>query len=218
MTGADEFNGGDHVVRSTDMGKTWHDITNNAGGSFKGLTPDPDHPGLVRIHAYSLRPYTLVADDENYRWRTVRDNVRPAGRRPRDAFFARDASSSTTFYLYQATLANYFRYDFGNATSDHAIEAVAAGTRFEFARCPGRGPDPRRLPLRPRYRAAGLAARARGRRPRRAEADHSADEVRRPASRGRLLGPPCRIVRGPVREIPARPPLSHDDRDNDTGR
>ena len=86
VTGADEINGGDHLFRSTDLGKTWHDITNNAGGGFKALTPDPDHPGLVRIHSWALRTYTRVADDENYKWRTVPDHVRPTGRRSGDEF------------------------------------------------------------------------------------------------------------------------------------
>src|SRR5437763_1574111 len=96
-----------------------------------GLEPDPEHPGLVRLHGRdAIRGYIIVADDTNYRWKTFRQ-FDPAA--PRPAFFRRDASSTNRFYSHTATLLNYFGYDFGNSTSVHAMEVVTRKTRFEFA-------------------------------------------------------------------------------------
>ncbi len=134
VTGADGMNAGSHLLRSPDLGKTWRDITGKSWGQFMGIEPDPDHPGLVRIHAWAIRRYTFVAEDENYEWRGVRGGLRPTGRRPSDEFFARDSSSTNRYSSYTATLANYFGYDFGNQTHVHALEVVPVKTRFEFAR------------------------------------------------------------------------------------
>ena len=134
VTGADGMNFGDRVLRSPDLGKTWRDITGTASGQFLSLGPDPDHPGLIRIHAWGLRTYMLVADDENYQWKAIREPSGAPGRRPSDAFFSRDSSSTNEYYMYQATLANYFRYDFGDQTKVQALEVVPRETRFEFAR------------------------------------------------------------------------------------
>jgi hypothetical protein len=98
------------------------------------LDPDPDHPNLVRIHAWARRSYTITAEDGSYRWKSKFAWERAPGRRPSDEFFERSSSSTTEFYLYPATLANYFGYDFGNQTSVQALEVVPDGTRFEFAR------------------------------------------------------------------------------------
>jgi hypothetical protein len=134
VTGADGINSGSRVLRSPDLGKTWRDITGNASGQFLSLGPDPDHPGLIRIHAWGLRTYMLVADDEDYHWKVVRGSSRVTGRRPSDKFFSRGSSSTNALYKYKATLANYFRYDFGNQTNVQALEVVPRETRFEFAR------------------------------------------------------------------------------------
>ncbi len=134
VTGDDGINEGDSVLRSTDLGKTWRNITGTASGQFMSLSPDPDHPGLIRIHAWAFREYTLVADDENYQWRTVRGRPQVAGRRPSNDFFSRNSSSTNRLYVYPATLSNYFRYDFGDQVSAQALEVVPEKTRFEFAR------------------------------------------------------------------------------------
>jgi hypothetical protein len=127
----DSFNGGRRLLRSADLGKTWRDISGDWHVNLMGLEPDPDHPGLVRLHGWALRGYVLVADDTNYRWKTFRQ-FDPAA--PKPAFFRRDASSSNRFYLHQATLLNYFGYEFGNLTSVHAMEVAPLKARFEFAR------------------------------------------------------------------------------------
>ncbi len=122
VTGAvDEVIRGDHILRSPDLGKTWRDITGNAPGQLERIEPDPDHPGLVRIHSLALRDFMLTADDENYHWNTLQ-RKRVHGRRPADEFFSRNAASSTGYSLYRATLANYFRYDFGNRADVYALE------------------------------------------------------------------------------------------------
>ena len=122
------------VLRSTDLGKTWRNITGTASGEFIGISPDPDHPGLIQIHAWGLREYTIVADDENYQWRSVHGRPPVAGRRPSNDFFSRNSSSTNRFHFYPATLSNYFRYDFGDQVSVQALEVVPEKTRFEFAR------------------------------------------------------------------------------------
>ncbi len=132
VTGDDEI--GQKVVRSTDLGKTWRDITGTASGQFMGLSPDPDHPGLIQIHAWGLREYTFVADDENYQWRSVHGRPPVAGRRPSNDFFSRDSSTTNRFHRYPATLSNYFQYDFGDQVSVQALEVLPEKTRFEFAR------------------------------------------------------------------------------------
>jgi hypothetical protein len=125
------INGGDRLLRSADLGKTWRDISGDWHVRLLGLEPDPDHPGLVRLHGWAIRSFIIVADDTNYRWKTFR-KFDPAA--PKPAFFRRDGSSTNRFYLYQATLSNYFGYDFGNSTSVHAMEVVPQKPRFEFAR------------------------------------------------------------------------------------
>jgi len=133
VTGADGVNHGSRLLRSPDLGKTWRDITGKAGGQFMGLEPDPDHPGLVRIHAWALRDYMFTANDENYQWKTVRGAEPASGRRPSPKFFSRDSFATNFFYVYGATLSNYFQYDFGNHTSALALEVVPVKARFEFA-------------------------------------------------------------------------------------
>jgi hypothetical protein len=135
ITGADEFNGGDHLLRSPDLGKTWRDVSGNLGAQLTYLEPDPDHPGLVRIHGWDLRgSLMLVADDESYRWKHLRHEIPTVGCLPGDEFFTRWSSGANRFHLYHATLANYFRYDFGNQVRVQAFEVVPRKEHFEFAK------------------------------------------------------------------------------------
>jgi hypothetical protein len=134
VTGADGVNAGSQLLRSTDLGKTWSDITGKAFGQFQSLKPDPDHPGLIRIRAWAWRDYTVVAEDEKYEWKAHHPGPRVTGRRPSDEFFERSSSSSNRHHLFAATLANYFKYDFENKTQVQALEIVPLKTRFEFAR------------------------------------------------------------------------------------
>jgi hypothetical protein len=122
------------LLRSADLGKTWRDISGDLHLNvlrLHRLEPDPDHAGLVRLHASALRGYIIVADDANYRWKAF---VVPDPAAPKPAFFWRAASSTNPTYHYRATLLNYFGYDFGNLTSVDAVEVVPLRTRFEFAR------------------------------------------------------------------------------------
>ncbi len=134
VTGADGANAGDHLLRSSDLGKTWRDITGKAFGQLQYLEPDPDHPGLIRVDAWAIRQYTFTADDDNYNWTAHRLGIRATGRRPSDEFFSRSSSSTNRYYLYPATLANYFGYNFGNQTQVQALEVVPIKTRYEFAK------------------------------------------------------------------------------------
>ncbi len=134
VTGADGINAGHHILRSPDLGKTWRDITGNAIGQLQALEPDPDHPGLVRIHAWAIRMYTITAENEKFEWKIVQEGESPRGKLTSEEFFARNSSSSNRFYMFPATLGNYFQHDFGNRTSIQALDVVPAKPRFEFAR------------------------------------------------------------------------------------
>ncbi|WP_165075606.1 beta propeller repeat protein [Paludisphaera rhizosphaerae] len=134
VTGSDGVNAGSHLLRSPDMGKTWRDITGTAFGQFMAIQPDHVHPNLVRIYAWAIRDYRFEAADENYRWRCMQANEPEAGKLTDEEFFSRDSSSSNRYWLYPATLANYFGYDFGNQTEVQALEVVPLKSRFEFAR------------------------------------------------------------------------------------
>lgn len=133
-TGADDLNGGSHILRSPDMGKTWREITGTASGQFEGIEPDPDHPGLVRIHSTAGRAHLFEAEDESYRWKIITDSKALADRRRAADFFRRDSSTTNRFSMYPATLANYFGYDFGNQQYVHALEVAPLQSRYEFAR------------------------------------------------------------------------------------
>jgi hypothetical protein len=128
VTGADGFNKGHKILRSPDLGKTWVDITGNANGALQYVSIDPDHPNLIRLHSYSIRLYLQVAEDESYQWKTKSYDFAH-----RDEFFSRD-SSARDYYVYSATLANYFKYDFGNQTDVQAFEVVPLKSRFTFRR------------------------------------------------------------------------------------
>ena len=134
VVGDDGINRGSRLLRSPDLGKTWRDITGNAGGQFMSIEPDPDHTGLVRIQAWAIRMYTIEADDETYRWKFTQEKKAAVGRIPSDKFFSRESSSTNRFYCFAATLSNYFRYDFGDQTQVQALEVVPRKDRFEFAR------------------------------------------------------------------------------------
>lgn len=134
-TGADAANDGRRIERSTDLGKTWRDITGKAFGGIQSIEVDPERPHLVRVHSWGIRGYTSTATDENYDWNTRMSGWgQAAGRRPSSEFFRRDSGSTNRFYMYAATLANYFGYDFGDKTSVQAFEVVPTQPRFEFAR------------------------------------------------------------------------------------
>jgi hypothetical protein len=135
VAGVNSLGESEYVLRSADLGKTWRDITGNEHSMFSYLDPDPVHSGLVRIHGWDDRGgIMLVADDENYRWRRVRKETYTDGRRLGGEFFDRGSSSTNGFYLFRATLSNYFRYDFGNQKHIQALEVVPDKMRFEFAR------------------------------------------------------------------------------------
>jgi hypothetical protein len=134
VSGADGINSGRGLLRSTDLGETWRDITGITSGMIMYIEPDPAHPGLVRIHAWAgTTPFLLVADDENYRWRVVNGREVAPVRRSGADFFSR-ASSGNRLYIYEATFSNYFQYDFGDAEAEQAFEVVPFKARFEFAR------------------------------------------------------------------------------------
>ena len=134
ITGYDDpLNGGDHLLRSSDLGKTWREIPGNWGVNLLGIGPDPYHPGLVRLHGWALRGYTIFAEDANYQWKTVMSQTIVPGRRPSSEFFERESSSTNRLYLHYATLSNYFGYDFDIATSVHAFEVAPLKSKYEFA-------------------------------------------------------------------------------------
>ncbi len=133
VTGHDGLNLGKRLLRSSNMGKTWRDITGTDRGWIEGIEPDPNHPGLVRFYIWSVRSYLFQADDENYRWKESVAIGTDLNSRQNKPFFSRD-SWYTGGYRLSATLANYFEYDFENNLRTTALDVVPLVERFEFAK------------------------------------------------------------------------------------
>ncbi len=133
VTGHTQENSGNHLLRSPDMGKTWLDIWGKGMGHVLNMEPDPNHPGLVRAQVWGgVRTVGYEAEDENYQWKLIYP-LRPVkGRLSSDKFFSRSASSTNRLYAYFATLANYFRYDFGDGHESYAFDVVPLKDRYEF--------------------------------------------------------------------------------------
>jgi hypothetical protein len=114
------------VFMSKDLGKSWRDISGVGFTAHPHLSPDPDHPGLVCIRndPWVKRPTVTYAEDEQFNWISVKDH----DWRPKAEFFLR--SSMMKEYL-QATLNNYFLYDFGSTPFAPAFDISVAQSRFE---------------------------------------------------------------------------------------
>ncbi len=95
VTGDDGMNRGQQILRSPDLGKTWGDITGRTGVLIHDIKPDPDHPGLIRVHGNARHGgVILLQADENSEWKKIRKPERTPGRRPSDEFFSRGMSDS----------------------------------------------------------------------------------------------------------------------------
>ncbi len=67
------INRGDRLLRSADLGKTWGDITGRTGVLIHDIKPDPDHPGLIRVHGNARHGGVIFLQaDENSEWKKIR--------------------------------------------------------------------------------------------------------------------------------------------------
>jgi hypothetical protein len=132
-TGEDLFVGPAHLMESGDRGKTWRDLNGEPAQGFSGgMFADPDHPGLVCITASTIRVYVLQATDETYHWSWTPGWIWWKSHQTEQRFLARQYSSSTTFYEFDATLANYFAHDFGSQASLPAFDIVPEKAAYRF--------------------------------------------------------------------------------------
>ena len=132
----------DAVLRSTDGGKSWDDITHRAlnlgMGGIDGLMPDPDHPDLVCLSCHGIRGYVLQATDENFEWSgQVEWKWHERHAQDEAGFFAPlyafTGIDSISDYLFPATFGNYFDYPFGDRTDIAPFELALDREEYTFA-------------------------------------------------------------------------------------
>ena len=101
------------VLRSTDQGRTWQDLSANQApfGGLRSLFPDPDHPGQVCLRADGIRPMIWQASNSRYQWQEQRE-IDWIRRHPtaldESGFFAPRFTSNTQVPMVQVTLENFF--------------------------------------------------------------------------------------------------------------
>ena len=129
----------ERVIRSTDDGKTWVDITHNAFDGMShthGMIPDPDHPGLFCLLFWGAREYIMQAQDDRFQWHLEKESDWDKRHPTEQPFFATHftVSGMAPFdYSLEATFGNYFRFDFGNKTSLDAFDLAADKAQYMFA-------------------------------------------------------------------------------------
>jgi len=114
----------------------WKDITGKLGTNMPlfDLFEDPDHPGLVCLHASGLRGYVVQAQDKNYDWKMTREWDWPKHPETEEAFFRQGYLAESFDFPVQANLANYFDYPFGNETVANGLTVRTKAANFTFAK------------------------------------------------------------------------------------
>jgi hypothetical protein len=111
---------------SKDMGRSWRDITGKTG-YVGAIFPDPDHPGQICLRVESR---VLQADDEQYHWKSMHRREWHPEHAQTTRFFSRSFSTQTSLYVLQATLNNYFHYEFANRASIPALDLKTDASRI----------------------------------------------------------------------------------------
>ncbi len=124
----------DRLFTSKDHGKTWKDISMEGGfGMHPYIFPDPDHADLVCVQFSGIRICIAQAQDERFQWKTLRLGQWKPPKRGTTLGFSRCIfSTAPTFYSFEASLGNYFSYDFGSGTFLAAFDIVPAHNHFEL--------------------------------------------------------------------------------------
>lgn len=118
---------------SKDLGKNWRDITGKSFGDILSIFADPDHPNLICLVGNSMRNYVFQVSDESYQWEATREwEWRREHQKTQEDFFSRYYSTTTILYQLDATLANYFAYNFGNSTTLPGFDIVPQKSVYEF--------------------------------------------------------------------------------------
>lgn len=123
------------VIVSADLGNSWRDITGNIAPDIQlfGIFADPDHSGLACLQGWGARGYILQAENDRYDWQMSVDAVWREQHETEETFFNRYYGSQSTLYLVQASLNNYFQYDFGSGIDVPAFEIVPSASAYTFA-------------------------------------------------------------------------------------
>ena len=123
----------DRILRSTDSGKHWEDISHDTGLGVElaGIFQDPDHKELVCLWASTARLLVMQADDKSYKWKSTAEWGWRRNHAPKDSFFADKYATSTIAFMLHATLSNYFDYPFGNRAEISSFK-ITVGGRREF--------------------------------------------------------------------------------------
>jgi hypothetical protein len=134
VTNAMGINGKPTLKVSHDMGKTWRDITSNRFGWIISLFPDPDHAGQICVLTNTVRLYVHQAEDEQYDWKATRSWDWEAKQPDKQAFHRWYGTSAINnpLYVLQATIRNYFDYDFADQVDLNAIDLTADQEHFTF--------------------------------------------------------------------------------------
>lgn len=134
VTNSLTINGPARVLISKSLGEDWRDITGNSFGQISYIFADPDHPDLICLGGNSMRNYIFQATDANYEWKATREWEWWPRHMTEEIFFSRNYSTRTTLYLLDATLLNYFAYDFGNRVYLPGFDIIPQKSAYEFSR------------------------------------------------------------------------------------
>jgi hypothetical protein len=134
VTNAENFMGPAHILVSHNLGESWRDITGKSFGWILGIFADPDHPDLICLFGNDIRGYIFQATDENYEWRATRDWEWGSKHQTEEGFLSRGYSTTTTAYILQATLLNYFAHDFGKRVTLPGFDIAPQRSAYEFGK------------------------------------------------------------------------------------
>ena len=121
-----------HIWMSKDVGISWREITGKSFGMIVSMFADPDHPGLICLVGNSIRGYVFQATNETYDWRAIVEWDWRREHQAKDQLPLYGYSTRTVIYMLNATLNNYFEFDFGRLTALPAFDLIPEKTQFVF--------------------------------------------------------------------------------------
>jgi hypothetical protein len=117
------------IVRSTDSGRHWEDISHGLHVSLLKILQDPDHKELVCLLSNSVQNYVEQAGDKSYQWKHASEGKWFSKHLPLEFFFADEYGTGTTLFMHHATLSNYFDYPFGSRAEIYSFRITVGGGR-----------------------------------------------------------------------------------------
>jgi len=134
VTNAGNLMGPARVLMSKNLGESWRDITGKSFGWILGIFADPDRPDLICLFGNDVRGYIFQASDENYEWKSTREWEWGPKHQTEEGFLSRSYSTTTTAYILQATLLNYFAHDFGQRVTLPGFDIAPQKRAYEFSK------------------------------------------------------------------------------------